>query len=64
MKRNVEKVPAWGFELLNDGSLCYWAEPDRSSLNLSGEYPPDCYKPVAVYIVRRKDLKPKRRKKK
>lgn len=57
-----EKAPAWAFEI--DGKLCYWAQPTKHVLIKDLNSDSDSYKPVAVYIVRRKDLNKKRRKKK
>lgn len=48
-------VAAWAWEL-EDGTLCYWAEPARSSLMRGRPPSPDAH-PVRVRIVRTADYK-------
>lgn len=60
----IEKAPSWAFEI--DGKLCHWSETSKGQLIVKNPdlHITDGYKPVAVYIVRRKDLRKKRGKKK
>lgn len=52
----IKKSPAWAWQL-EDGSVCYWAQPSKEQLKKDRNKPSPGAKPIPVYLIVRKEFK-------